>query len=55
MVFDIVSKKIIAGVDEVGRGSWAGPVVSAAVVLGSFTEVRYLKDSKKLSRSTTNY
>ena len=51
MVFDIVSNNIIAGVDEVGRGSWAGPVVSAAVVLGSFTEVRYLKDSKKLSRT----
>ena len=54
MVFDIVSKKIIAGVDEVGRGSWAGPVVSAAVILGTFTEVRYLKDSKKLSRKTRN-
>jgi len=51
MVTDIFSEKIIAGVDEVGRGSWAGPVVSAAVVLGSFTEVRYLKDSKKLSRT----
>ena len=54
MVFDIVSDKIIAGVDEVGRGSWAGPVVSAAVILGNFTEVRYLKDSKKLSRTTRN-
>ena len=52
MVFDIVIDKIIAGVDEVGRGSWAGPVVSAAVILGTFTEVRYLKDSKKLSRTT---
>ena len=54
MAFDIVSDKIIAGVDEVGRGSWAGPVVSAAVILGNFTEVRYLKDSKKLSRTTRN-
>ncbi len=26
-------KKLIAGIDEVGRGSWAGPVVAAAVVL----------------------
>lgn len=26
-------KKLIAGLDEVGRGSWAGPVVAAAVVL----------------------
>ena len=54
MVFDIVSKKIIAGVDEVGRGSWAGPVVSAAVILGTFTEVSHLKDSKKLSRKARN-
>ena len=54
MVFDIVSDKIIAGVDEVGRGSWAGPVVSAAVILGTFTEVRHLKDSKKLSRTARN-
>ena len=33
MVLNIVGDKIIAGVDEVGWGSWAGPVVSAAVIL----------------------
>ena len=54
MVTDIFSEKIIAGVDEVGRGSWAGPVVSAAVILGTFTEVSHLKDSKKLSRTARN-
>ena len=54
MVLNIVGDKIIAGVDEVGRGSWAGPVVSAAVILGTFTEVSKLKDSKKLSRTTRN-
>ena len=54
MVTDIFSEKIIAGVDEVGRGSWAGPVVSAAVILGTFTEVSRLKDSKKLSRTARN-
>jgi len=26
-------KKLIAGIDEAGRGPWAGPVVSAAVIL----------------------
>ena len=50
MALDIFTEKKIAGVDEVGRGSWAGPVVSAAVILGSFTDVNVLKDSKKLSR-----
>ena len=50
MASDIFTEKKIAGVDEVGRGSWAGPVVSAAVILGSFTDVNVLKDSKKLSR-----
>lgn len=37
----------VAGVDEAGRGPWAGPVVAAAVVLGSMPEG--LDDSKKLS------
>ena len=46
----VPEKKVVAGVDEAGRGSWAGPVVSAAVVLGSFTELRSLKDSKALTR-----
>ena len=39
--------KIVAGIDEVGRGAWAGPVVAAAVVL--FNEVEGLKDSKQLT------
>jgi ribonuclease HII len=38
----------IAGVDEAGRGPWAGPVVAAAVVLGR-TVPPGLDDSKKLS------
>ena len=41
--------QIIAGVDEVGRGSLAGPVVSAAVILKKGIQFRNLKDSKKLS------
>ncbi len=41
--------KIIAGVDEVGRGCLAGPVVSAAVILKKGIQLRNLKDSKKLT------
>lgn len=39
----------ICGVDEVGRGPLAGPVVAAAVVLPSDIEIVGLNDSKKLS------
>ena len=42
-------KKIIAGVDEVGRGALAGPVVSAAVVLPASYHDDLVTDSKKLS------
>ena len=44
-----MKKLIIAGVDEVGRGCLAGPVVSAAVVLKSKINRSLLKDSKKIS------
>ena len=40
---------LIAGVDEVGRGPLAGPVVAAAVILPQSCEILYLNDSKKLS------
>ncbi len=40
---------MIAGVDEVGRGPLAGPVVSAAVILGPDHGIIGLTDSKKLS------
>ena len=43
-------KKIIAGVDEVGRGSLIGPVYAAAVILNSNIDKTKLKDSKKISR-----
>lgn len=39
---------MILGIDEVGRGPWAGPLVVGAVVLGS--EIEGLTDSKKLSK-----
>ena len=40
---------ILAGVDEVGRGPLAGPVVSAAVILGPSHGIEGLTDSKKLT------
>ena len=43
-------KKLIAGVDEVGRGSLIGPVFAAAVILNSKINKKKLKDSKKLSK-----
>ena len=43
-------KKIIAGVDEVGRGSLIGPVYAAAVILNKKINTKLLKDSKLLSK-----
>src|SRR6266571_191185 len=42
--------RFIAGVDEVGRGCFAGPVVAAAVILPpTFSETKRIRDSKLLS------
>tara|TARA_Y100000996_G_C22348319_1_gene571692 strand:- start:148 stop:708 length:561 start_codon:yes stop_codon:yes gene_type:complete len=43
--------KIVAGVDEVGRGSLIGPVYAAAVILDKSINQKLLKDSKSLSKS----
>ena len=43
--------KIIAGVDEVGRGSLIGPVYAAAVILNKSINKKLLKDSKSLKKS----
>ena len=43
-------QKIIAGVDEVGRGSLVGPVYAAAVILNKKINTSLLKDSKSLSK-----
>lgn len=40
---------IVCGIDEVGRGPLAGPVVAACVVLPKDCRILYLNDSKKLS------
>jgi len=42
--------KIIAGVDEVGRGSLIGPVYAAAVILNDSVNLKILKDSKTISK-----
>ncbi len=42
-------RSYIAGVDEVGRGPLAGPVVAAAVILPQDFDVLGIDDSKKLS------
>ena len=46
--------RYIAGVDEVGRGPLAGPVVAAAVVLPEDFDVLGVDDSKKLSEKKRN-
>ena len=43
--------RIIAGVDEVGRGSLVGPVYAAAVILNKSIKIELFKDSKKLTKS----
>ena len=43
--------RIVAGVDEVGRGSLIGPVYAAAVILNKSIDVSFLKDSKKLKKN----
>lgn len=39
----------ICGIDEVGRGPLAGPVVACAVILPKNCKIKYINDSKKLS------
>jgi len=40
---------LTAGIDEAGRGPWAGPVVAAAVILPAEYDLAGLTDSKKLT------
>src|SRR5260370_1171976 len=44
--------RLIAGVDEVGRGSLFGPVVAAAVILEPDYRIKGLRDSKLLDQAT---
>jgi ribonuclease HII len=49
---------IVAGIDEVGRGPWAGPVLAAAVIIDRATLpaalASIIDDSKKLSKNRRN-
>ena len=47
--FDWNAPGLLAGVDEVGRGPLAGPVVAAAVILDELKPVKGLRDSKALT------
>ncbi len=46
--------EFICGIDEVGRGPLAGPVVASAVILPKDCEILYVNDSKKLSEKMRN-
>lgn len=46
--------KVIAGVDEVGRGAWAGPVTVCAAITGLRRPPEGLTDSKLLSVKRRN-
>lgn len=46
--------KLIAGIDEAGRGPLAGPVVAASVILPENCQIKGLNDSKKLSEEKRN-
>ncbi|ACT58681.1 Ribonuclease H [Hirschia baltica ATCC 49814] len=45
----MADKILICGVDEAGRGPWAGPVCAGAVILNPLNPIAGLNDSKKLS------
>ena len=47
----VLTSDYLIGIDEVGRGCWAGPLVACAVMLDPGNPIAGLNDSKKLSRS----
>ncbi|MEO8926264.1 MAG: ribonuclease HII [Caulobacteraceae bacterium] len=49
MLLERASPAPVCGVDEAGRGPWAGPVCAGAVILRSRRPIDGLNDSKKLS------
>jgi ribonuclease HII len=49
MLLERASPAPVCGVDEAGRGPWAGPVSAAAVILAAGVDIDGVDDSKKLS------
>jgi len=47
--YNFINDVLMAGVDEVGRGPLAGPVIAAAVILDPENPIQGLMDSKKIS------
>lgn len=47
-----LGNKVIVGIDEVGRGPLAGPMVIGAVIMGDAPRIRGVKDSKQLDAIT---
>ncbi|MDA9999678.1 ribonuclease HII [Amylibacter sp.] len=52
--FRLKGNEVIIGVDEVGRGPWAGPVTACAVILDPDNIPHGLNDSKKLNAARRN-
>lgn len=42
--------KLICGIDEVGRGAWAGPIVAAGVIFDSEKDIEGIRDSKTITK-----
>lgn len=40
---------LVVGIDEVGRGAWAGPIVAAGVIFDPGTRIDHVRDSKSLT------
>lgn len=51
LAFESAYEGLVAGVDEAGRGPWAGPVVAAAAILNRDTLPSGINDSKQLSEA----
>jgi len=47
--------KLVAGVDEAGRGPWAGPVIACAAIINPLLVPKGLDDSKKLSKQKREF
>ena len=51
IAFEAKYSGIIAGIDEAGRGPWAGPVVAAAAIIDKNRNLSGINDSKKLTHN----